>query len=115
MKRGSSLEEAKSRISEIQKKNSSKQIGKNKFSKEDRTRLSLIHKKRFTLEYYIEKYGQIDGPIKYTEMKSKQKQQGKISSEKRKQLGSNYRESSIRCKEYWMKRGFSENILCRVS
>lgn len=105
--RGYSPEEAKNKISEAQSKISKKQVGR-KFSDETKKKLSKIHKKRNTLEYWIEKFGEEEGKVQYQKLKKKLSKNGKIGNDIRKQKNPNYREYSIRCKEYWMKRGFSE-------
>jgi len=111
--RGHSLKEAKIKVSELQSRVSKKQAGR-KFSEELKQKLSKIHKKRNTEEYWIEKFGEKEGKAKYKKLKNNLSKNGKNGNEARKLKNPNYREFSTRCKEYWMKRGFSEEESVRM-
>lgn len=113
IKRGFSESDARSKISEIQKYNSKFQTGKKKFSEEDKARLSQIHKHHNSLEYFLEKYGN-DGHEKYKIYKENQRLSMRKAYEAKIQSNFNFKESSMRCKEYWMKRGFSEDEAIRM-
>jgi len=62
-----------------------------------------------TIDYWIEKYGPEDGPVKFEEYKNKQRDNCRKGIEDRKKRGHNFRESSVRCIEYWLKRGYNKS------
>lgn len=114
IKKGYTLEEAKNEISRRQKINAEKSKikrlnGQNPYTLEVRKKMSEIQKRIYTLEYQIEKYGEIEGPIKFEKLQSTRK----ISAKKGAKASANrdvalIRESNHRCIEYWLKRDYTE-------
>jgi hypothetical protein len=107
-KHGLSLEEAKLEVKRVQDHGKS-HIGMKRGS-EQRQNMRESQKLVNSLSYWINKYGEEIGKIKYEEFCSTRKINAKLGSKKRIELNSNtYIESSIRRPEYWIKQGYTES------
>jgi len=104
--RGFSEDEGRAKISERQSVASKKQKGR-VVGDEQRKKMSAIAKTQHTFEYYVAKYGD-DALIEWEKTKKRLQAQGVKSSQTRKAAKANFRESTTRCKEYWIKRGYTE-------
>jgi len=106
-KRGFSEEQAREEISKKQKLINSKRPSI-PCSEETKHKISESNKKLSTLQYWVYKFGDKEGPIKYEAYKQNLSDNGKKSSELLKDKEINRRELTPRCKEFWVKKGFSE-------
>jgi hypothetical protein len=106
-KRGFSEVEAREEISKKQKLINSKRPSI-ACSEETKQKISESNKKLSTLQYWIDKFGHNEGPIKYEIYKQTLSDNGKKSSELLKNKELNRRELTPRCREFWAKKGLSE-------
>lgn len=87
--------------------------GKHNFGRkandETKEKLRQSHKRRETIEYWNELYGEELGKIKYEEFREFRKECAKLGSKARKEKNpDSYKKSCIRRKEYWISQGYSE-------
>ena len=104
--KGFSEDESILKMSEMQKHSSQGNIG-TKRTEEQKIAMSKRALERENVEYWVIKYG--DGGVdRYNKWKDKQKICGVLGFQSRLKNNPNFRLSSQRCKEYWIKKGFSE-------
>lgn len=108
IKRGHSEEFAKEEISRRQSVTSKKQKTRKRTPSEC-ARMSEFQKYLNTLDYWVDKYGDEIGLIKFNKFNLDRIENGKNSKQHRLKKNPNtYIESSVRRVEYWIKRGYSE-------
>lgn len=108
VKRGYSNEEALKKVSEIQSSSARKNKGIKK-SSEHKEKIGKFIKYLNTINYWVEKYGDDLGKIKYEEYKKNQIKNASLGYKKRLEKNPNtFIDSSIRRIEYWINQGYSE-------
>lgn len=113
-------EEAKAKISSLQSRGKEwfESKGKNwddhiqklkdsKNTKEFKEAQSKRMKATATLEYWVEKLGDVEGKKKYEKLKSSRSENGKRAIQSRVDKGMT-RQATQRCVEYWLVRGYTE-------
>jgi len=108
MKRGYSYEEAIEKVSELQSSYAKKNKGIKK-TPEHKEKIKEFFQYLNTVNYWIDKYGDEIGKLKYDEYCENQKKNASLGNKKRLENNPNtFIESSIRRPEYWIKQGYSE-------
>lgn len=106
LKRGFSELEGKQKISEIQISLAKRHLGKKK-TPEQCKKMSKITKKRYSLQYYIDRFGQADAQKEFDKFINAQREGSKLGLLIQRKTR-DYRKTSHRCKEYWLEKGYSE-------
>jgi len=108
IKKGLSEEEATLRVKEFQNRGSTN-VG-SKRTEEQKSKMSEAQLKLQTIDYWIERYGNEIGIEKFNTWKLNQSKNGRLRNLERKKKNPNtFIENSIRRKEYWIKKGYSEH------
>jgi hypothetical protein len=107
IKKGFSEEEAKFKVGDFQNRGSANTGSKR--TEEQKLKMRETQMKIKTIEYWTDKYGKELGIEKYNKWKLGQVENGKrCLSERKKKNPNTFIENSVRRKEYWIKKGYSE-------
>ncbi len=107
IKRGHTVESAKIEISKVQSASAKKQTRK-VWTEEEKKARSEATQGLCSKEWFIAKYGEVEGSINYNEFDRKRTEGTILSYIDRRKEGKSFREQNPRCIEFWIKRGFSE-------
>jgi|GEM_PF-3195095 len=105
IKRGFTEDQGKQKISELQKAANQKRKHK-PCSEETKEKLSVANKKKHYINYWLSKYNE-EGEKLFAEFKQQYKNRGKKTSLLLKAKNVSTKERTPRCKEFWIKKGYS--------